>query len=314
MRNRRNLLCRALDLAARAAIRRTHATRLELDRIRFAALSRLAITESTDVFVASYPRSGTTLVQLIAYLPLSDVDETWKHLSDVSPSLESALLYQRFDGVGRPCVYKTHLPYGLTPAGSGRYIHIRRHGLDVSVSCYHHFRRRFNRYSRFEECFDQFLKPGGLYPHSCWFSHTSGWLRNKRHFAVLHVAFEDLVQSRASEIVKIARFLDRPVTDEKVRRICELTSLSSMRRDESRLDPIRAFGDPSVTHGAFIRSGRIGESREYVDTERLRRYQKLHRAHLSGVETRYFEMPCEEASCATTILPCASSENSALTL
>ena len=96
-------------------------------------------TDPTDVFVCSWPKSGTTWMQaIVAHLVAPD-RSSWKHVSEVTPfydvaaswdgSEPSQALTQHFERRGRRC-WNTHLLWSLIPKG-GRYIYVVRDPADA---------------------------------------------------------------------------------------------------------------------------------------------------------------------------------------
>ena len=250
-------------------------------------------TRADQIIVNSYPRSGTTLVQLIVYYLTDDGSRAFGQLADVSPRLEKVLLRGRTlaEAEAAP-VFKNHLPCHHTSGGDARYIYVVRHGLDVAWSWYQWHRAYDGYEGSFEEWLDRFVVRGGVFPlSSSWFTHVRGWLTQKQKARVLLVRYEELVQHRADVIRKIAAFCELPRSPVVVNRVLEATQFAAMRRIERQLDPIvRSVTSASV--GRFIRRGRLGDSSEHVSPRMLRRYQTAFDKSLQhlGLD-EYREMP-----------------------
>src|SRR5205809_7059185 len=93
-----------------------------------------------DIFVATYPKCGTTWMQYIVYLLLHDaqplpaggrLDSVFPHLEEVGADAVRPL--------PEPRLIKTHLPFERTPPHAGaRYVCVARHPLDSAVACSDH--------------------------------------------------------------------------------------------------------------------------------------------------------------------------------
>ncbi|HEX5868810.1 MAG TPA: sulfotransferase domain-containing protein, partial [Longimicrobium sp.] len=97
-----------------------------------------------DIFIVTYPKSGTTWLQMIVYQLATDGAMDFAHIDGVSPHLEEAMIPQGrkiSDLRATPRVVKSHLPYHAIPKGPGRYIYGIRNGLDVAVSYHYHARK-----------------------------------------------------------------------------------------------------------------------------------------------------------------------------
>jgi hypothetical protein len=114
-----------------------------------ATLSGLAVTER-DVFVCSWPKSGTTWMQaIVAHLVAPD-RSAWSHVSEVTPFYDAAAswdgaapaahLRAAFAARGRRA-WNTHVPWSFMPKGA-RYVYVVRDQRDALVSFWHHLRNQ----------------------------------------------------------------------------------------------------------------------------------------------------------------------------
>jgi hypothetical protein len=220
--------------------------------------------DDDDIFVASYPKSGTTWLQYIVFLlirgcPLS-ADES---LTDHFPHLEEV----GADAVAsqpRPRLIKTHLPFGMTPYSPGaRYLVIARNPFDCAVSFYHHTRGFPRHYAfaegRFEEFFDCFVK--GEVDFGGYFDHLISWHAALRRGNVRLVTYEALKADAAAVIRQIAAFLGEAAaaavaSEASLAAVVEESGFSAMRRDQQRWSSRRPDWAP-----AFVRKGVVGDWR-----------------------------------------------------
>ena len=138
-------------LMFRVALAHSAVATLELRRFKF-------VPRPDDIFVVTYPRSGTTWMQMILYQLTTDGSMEISHIAQHSPWFErSADSDQGYEDRAAPRVFKSHLPFEQIPKGPGRYIYVARDGRDVAVS-YFNFYRSHNGYKgTFAEFFELFL-------------------------------------------------------------------------------------------------------------------------------------------------------------
>ena len=140
----------------------------------------------TDVFVCSYPKSGTTWMQNIvvnlltkgespaegehisAFAPFFDVDRSWNHATGepsgvYSPDAEQQ--QQEGEGAkrvgfrGGRRVFNTHLRWDQMPrsdSSGAKYIYVVRDGKDVVTSFFHHLSNQADS-GGFEGTFEDFF-------------------------------------------------------------------------------------------------------------------------------------------------------------
>ncbi len=155
-------------------LRAVSAVQRILMRLRFLGTLFVFEPRQDDIYIVSYPRSGTTLAQMLLYQLVSNGSVAFDHISQVSPFVDSALRRGRnLNRLPSPRLLKTHWSYERFPNWPGKYIYVVRDGKDVLVSYFHFQRTHFNADLGFEQFFQMFLD--GRCPYGSWFRHVRGW-------------------------------------------------------------------------------------------------------------------------------------------
>jgi len=227
----------------------------------------------TDVFISSYPRSGTTLTQWILYLLSHDEQPDPAHLTQVSPWFERSLAIGEVtaEDLGRfpsPRVFKSHLPRQWLPDGA-RYIYVERNGLDVLTSYFHFYRA----YLGFEGTLDDFYRRfmDGRVQYGSWFEHVAGWHKRASDPSVLIVRYEDLLSDRKASIEQIVEFLGWECDERSVDRAVIESSFDAMKRRESVFDHATALLlERGVSPQSFLRAGQSGRGADELTDAQVR--------------------------------------------
>lgn len=239
-----------------------------------------------DIFVASYPKCGTTWAQYVVYLLQNDgrplgagqsLNDLFPHLEEVGETAVQAL--------PEPRLIKTHLPFARTPWNPGaKYLYVARNPFDCAVSFYHHTRGFVRHYDFADGSWDTFFEcfVRGEVDFGDYFDHLLSWWPRRVHANVLFLTYEDMVGAPASAAEAIARFLggraaelarDRPRLDAVVRD----SSFEHMRRDQGRWSSERPADMP-----AFVRKGVVGDWRNHFSAEQARRLGGKFRERAAG--------------------------------
>jgi hypothetical protein len=273
----RRVLSRALEAQARllgegeAVLADTRRTlRFLAGRVAFEA-------RPTDVFVATYPRSGTTLTQWMLHLLRHGGEPgPLRHLGDVSPWFERDLALgkldrRRMDALESPRIWKTHLTADWVPRGA-RVVAVIRDGRDVAISYYHFYRDYLRFEGSFDEFFERFLS--GRVQYGSWFSHTAGWRARAGEGDVLLLHYDALVEDRDAAIRRLAAFLDWPADDDVIDRVVRGSSFEAMKANEAWFDHATALLlERGVTPRSFLRTGKPGEGAT-VDGEKRAAFEQ----------------------------------------
>jgi hypothetical protein len=231
-----------------------------------------------DLFIVSYPKSGTTLMQMLVHQLLTDGHIRFAHISEFCPHLERDLFpmlmrrRETIDALPRPHVLKSHLEYSTIPKGPGRYIYVMRNGLDVVVSLYYQDRRGGMEMS-FEDYFRRWIS--GPTSSGRWFEHVRNWLTNKAKLNVLYITYEELRRDFIGTAQRVAQFCDAKPSSDDWPRIAHNCSFDAMRAIEPQVDGVRVrvcepLG-PEDTH--CVRRGRAGGWRSVANRSILERYE-----------------------------------------
>lgn len=192
-----------------------------------------------DVFITSYPKSGTTWVQYIVYsilhsgVPFDDVLQ----LIAESPCLELCGA-EAANCDPRPPTIKTHLPFDQKKFSPlAKYIYVVRNPYDVCVSLYHHIRMQT---VNDEDLLDmntilQHLV-NGTWSYGRFFEDNLLPRYERRHDPnVLFLTYEDLHADIEGQVTRIAYFLGKEYGQRiskdpgLLKRVTDMTSRERMR-------------------------------------------------------------------------------------
>lgn len=227
-----------------------------------------------DIFVATYPKCGTTWVQYIAYLLLHDAEPlargrtlgaVFPHLEEVGSEAVAALPVPR--------LIKTHLPLERTPwHDQAKYLFVVRNPFDCAVSFYHHTRGFVRHYDFAEGTWDAFFECflAGEVDFGDYFDHLLSWWPRRGAPNVLFLTYEALRSDAAEGIRRIGAFLGGRAAKlaaepALVERVARLSSFDGMRSDQDRWSSRRPDNMP-----AFVRKGAVGDWRSTFSQEQAR--------------------------------------------
>jgi hypothetical protein len=235
-----------------------------------------------DIFIVTYPRSGTTWMQMILYQLTTDGSMDFPHIAEYCPWFEKSRRSNRgFELRPSPRIFKCHLPYSKVPKGPCKYIYVVRDGKDVAVSNYHLHRM----YCQFEGTFDQFFERfmRGKIGYGSWFKHVSGWWKHRNDPNVLWLSYEELSGDLEKCLRRIIAFCGVQVPPERFPAILERCSFAFMKKHESQFDPaIETFWELGMRLNSFLRAGRVGDGATSLNSEQSARFDRAARRYLLG--------------------------------
>lgn len=221
---------------------------------------------NTDIYVVSYPRSGTTVMQMLLYQMTTDGDMSFDHIYDVSPWCRfSAFFNKDMPSVGARRIIKSHDNYALLEyIRKGKFIFLIRDCQDVIASVHQQTLDYVDPSANFNDLCNRNMER--------WFAYNNDWITNKSGSNILYIHYEDLVTDKPAVVKKISRFIDVEPDEDTLQRILDRTSLAFMKKHESK------FGerpDHWKVYNNFIRNGRIGEGKMKFADDQINKLKAL---------------------------------------
>lgn len=192
----------------------------------------------TDVFIATYPKCGTTWLQQIVHGLRSHGDMNFDEITRVVPWLELAHdlgldIYAEQAGDIR--AYKSHMSYDDTPKG-GRYISIIRDPKEVLVSFYRFFDGWL--FEAGSVSLDAFAKEFFMQREDGkrYWSFIKSFWRQRDRDDVLLLCYEDMKQDLQSAIKTIASFCEIDLNQGLLEIVSRQSGLEFMLSQKEKFD------------------------------------------------------------------------------
>jgi hypothetical protein len=247
--------------------------------------------QDDDIFVVTFPRSGTTWMEQVIHLLLNSGEQGTKVLGDAVPWVET--LPNRPQGfkqflkemTGRR-FFTSHLPYSLMPGvqdSDAKYVYVARNPKDVAVSTYYHDQSKHNYQGNWEEHLNLFLQGKILY--GSYFDHVLPWWEvSQKSNNILFVKYEDMKRDLREVIRKLAGFLSIEADQNLFDIVIEKSSFRKMaagRKTNLNWVPQRK-GVPG-----HFRKGTVGDWRNHFTPEQNNVLDPLYLEKMSGTGLQF---------------------------
>jgi len=238
--------------------------------------AKFKLRPSCDIFIVTYPKSGTTWIQkIIRELLFKDDVEEWSNmmLSDRIPYVDMPLQMKLdiVEAMPSPRVFKCHnnsleeLDNLLLKGDkSSKFIYMMRDPRDVSVSLYHHLRTtgvsNFMNTASFDEFHKRYMRNGDEVFYGLWEKHVDNWLSKHKELNMLVLRYEKMKTNPYKSIERIAKFLGLDPTKEQVEDVAKKTTIEYMMKEAN------VIADKSGKTSSVLRKGIVGDwKNHFVD-------------------------------------------------
>mmetsp|Transcript_20523 Transcript_20523/g.69567 ORF Transcript_20523/g.69567 Transcript_20523/m.69567 type:complete len:304 (-) Transcript_20523:226-1137(-) len=264
------------------------------------ALRGKFLPAKTDVFVATYPKCGTTWMQQICVLLLNG-GQTPVDLQKSAPWIErqgtsGTVDIDKLNSPAGRRVFKTHAPFALAPykaIGDAKVIYVARNAKDACVSAFFH--NRSIPPHHYDGPWDNFvdLYLEGKIEHGSWFDHHRDWWaayqKDPEH--ILWVFYEDLQRDPRETIKRVAEFLEVEATDDLLDSVVRGSSFQAMKDQDKVFNfhtmPLKKVDGKQVSH---FRVGKSAGWRDSFSAQQSTRFDRALFDQLKGCTGLSFDM------------------------
>ena len=261
-----------------------------VDPKRFEFVYQNWVPRPDDVFIASFPKSGTTWTQQIVRLVYSrglirDDDPSlhaiipWLDDSEDLPDLSEV------DAMASPRVFKSHNPYHLLPSrltDVNRLIYVTRNAKDTAVSMYFHT-FGFWMYE-YDEPIEHFIGEfiAGRVEYGPYWTHLRSWYeqRDRPNLLVLH--YEAMQDDLKSAVRSVAGFLGQDLTDDEIERVAQASTFGSMKKDPRT--SMQMWDEEQRRPGMpFMRKGKVGDWQNHFTSALTKTFDEAFETRMAGI-------------------------------
>ncbi|MBF0572809.1 MAG: sulfotransferase domain-containing protein, partial [Desulfamplus sp.] len=224
-----------------------------------------------DIFIVTYPRSGTTWLQMILYQLATDGNMEIDHIAQKVPWFERLIDYRiwnakDFEAMDSPRLFKSHLSAQDVPKGNCKYIYMVRNGYDVAISYFEFYCSHLGFKGDFDQFFKKFID--GDVQFGSWFAHAADWKAMSENAdsikpsQILFLKFEDMKNDFDAQLDKIITFAGFKIPSDRLPEIRERCSFKFMKQHEDKFDHITAqIWEKGYKRSSFIREGKSGQGK-----------------------------------------------------
>ncbi|KAI5646047.1 sulfotransferase domain-containing protein [Phthorimaea operculella] len=278
-----------------------------------------------DVFVVSYPRTGTTWTQELVWMVDNDLDYVTSNAIPITQRyifVEMSALFhpkmkERFIELNKdnektlriieqiaenevdklektpsPRFIKSHLPISLLPPtmlDTAKVVYVARDPRDTAVSFYHHNRlfRMQGFIGDFKTYWNFFIKD--LVNWTPFFEHLKEAWEKRHHPNMLFLFYEEMNKNLPAAVRRVSKFFNKELTDEQVSKLCDHLSIENFKKNKSvNYDGVKEIVGAVVKgEQPFIRKGNVGGWRDYFDDEMMQQADTWMEENLRDTDFRF---------------------------
>ncbi|UYV68935.1 hypothetical protein LAZ67_6001700 [Cordylochernes scorpioides] len=252
---------------------------------------------SDDLFIVSYPKTGSHWTQYIIYLMWNQGKpcKSFNEFKECASFLDLEGV-RNLEDLKAPRMIMTHIPYEKCPKNEEtKYIYVLRNPKDVIVSYYYFLNGILETPLDLDSAFELFLD--GKLIYGDYFKDVKLWYEHRDDPNVLLVVYEKMKEDLEKSVMTIAKFLNieeaRKEDPEIMKKIFKYSSVEETKRvleaDTSLID--KAKGDilkpemiPKTAKISFVRKGIIGDWKTHLSREQEERLNERTEKEFAGID------------------------------
>ncbi|XP_076123049.1 amine sulfotransferase [Alosa pseudoharengus] len=257
------------------------------------SLQNFEIRDS-DVFVVTYPKSGTVwtqqIVTLICESDFKDSDLYSNNLEKM-PWLEYREGCPDYSLRPSPRLFASHLTPVLMPPGlkdrRAKVIYVMRNPKDNVVS-YYHFCRAWAALET-PKSFDEFLQQYllGQVGAASWFDHVRVWNSQREQYNILFLTYEDMIMDLHTAVRKICHFLERDLDEAAINRVVEKATFKNMKTDPKANYEFLPEELLNREKSRFLRKGTIGDWKNTFTVAQSEMFDRVYQERMGDLPLKF---------------------------
>ena len=236
------------------------------------------VPRPTDVFVATYPKCGTTWMQQIMHQLRSGGDMSYRDITEVVPWIDVAYrsgnefdIEQKY----QPRCFKTHTWYEMCPKGA-KYVVVYREPCAAFYSLFKFFEG--HHFQPGEITLDECVKTLCLFPSEKalvnYFDQLLSWWPRRHDPNVLCLLYEDMLEDLESAVRAVASFIG--IDDEaSTTNAVKMSTFDFMKQNQEKFatqSAARHLGLPLMQR---VQTGSATKGREMMEEHTKQAVQKM---------------------------------------
>ncbi|XP_042301259.1 amine sulfotransferase-like isoform X2 [Sceloporus undulatus] len=247
-----------------------------------------------DVFLVTYPKSGTIWTQNILSLIYHEGHRNGTEdadLPDRVPWLEYNVRNRDYANHPSPRLFTTHLPHYLVPKGlrkgKAKIIYVARNPKDVLVSSYHFSKvsLKSEKVEDFEILMERFLT--GKVIGNLWLDHIEDWSAQRSNLNILFLLYEEMKKDLRSSVLKICNFLGKRLTEEELDDVVDKASFGKMSVDRRANYTTVPSEILDFTKGCFLRKGTVGDWKNMMTVAQSERFDSIFKERMEKLPFKF---------------------------
>lgn len=241
--------------------------------------AKFNVRPDSDIFIVTYPKSGTTWMQVIIREMLygNDSPEFAKmKLTHRMPwtDVPEDMKMDELESWPSPRTFKCHhhTPEEMDEIffkgnRTAKIIYVMRDPRDVAVSLNSHIKSigfsQFVNESTFDEFHKKFMRNHNEVFYGLWERHVDNWMSKRDEYNILTVKYEDMIEDTAREVKRVADFVGANISLARCEEIAKETSFSSCKKKESEIT-----NDGTGLVNSLLRKGVVGDWVNYFQDQK----------------------------------------------
>jgi hypothetical protein len=214
-----------------------------------------------DLFIASYPKSGSTWLRFMLFQLLLGSDSSFSEVNRYIPTVGKHFFLRAYLDYSFKRIIKTHEPFRTNYKHA---IYIVRDPRDVLISEFHYQRmtRLISDRTDFDDFFELFLNKG-VNRFGTWKNNVNSWLKAKsKNFHILILRYEDMLNRPHVELETIMDFLELEIESGEIDDAIQNNTLINMqKKEQSGRDKTFKNSRKDIK---FVRKGKSGGWKEVL--------------------------------------------------